>query len=187
MIAHRRTQLLILLLIASAIAAASSWQVLNSHRQYADASQKDRAICLTELAAIGGKATAAEQSTVPDDLAINRRLRGAAIAAHLSDQLASIEPGAAARLPNSDLSQTPIYLRLNAVSLKQLVGFLCELSATDNTLRTSDIELSPPLAAPSSRAEPAEVWTADITLSYLTVEPPTNNSGQPVPADNGQR
>lgn len=187
MITSRLTQLLILLLIASAIAAAASWSVLDSHRRYADESRKNCAICLTELAAIGARTTTTDNAPAPDDLAINRRLRGAAVAAHLSNQLVSIEPGAAAHLPDSDFTQTPIYLRLNAVSLQQLVGFLYELSVTDNSLRTGDIELSPPLAAPPAGTSPAEVWTADVTLDYLAYQQQTNNSGQAVPADNGQR
>jgi hypothetical protein len=166
---RQRTQLLALLLIPSAIAAASGWSSLNTNRANALDRQKDLAICNTELATINVKAaTSAGQNTATtDDLAINRRLRGAAIAAHLSDQLSSVDPGAAVRLPDSDYLQTPIYLRLNAVTLRELVSFLYELSSTDNALRTSDIELSPPLASPPAGAEAGDRWTADITLSYL--------------------
>jgi len=166
---RQRTQLLALLLIPSAIAAASGWSSLNTNRANALDRQKDLAICNTELAAINVKAatTAGQNTATTEDLAINRRLRGAAIAAHLSDQLASVDPGAAVRLADSDYLQTPIYLRLNAVTLQELVSFLYELSSTDNALRTSDIELSLPLASAPAGAEAGDRWTADITLSYL--------------------
>jgi hypothetical protein len=166
----RRTQLLIILLLASAVVAVMAWSGLATRRGDAAASQEDLSACILELESINPKAAgAADASAAADDLAINRRLRGAAIAAHLSDQLASIEPGAPVQLRDSDTTQTPIYVRLNAVSLPQLVSFLRVLSSTDNGLRTSDIELSPGLATSPNRNDGGESWTADVTLSYLTV------------------
>ena len=167
--ANRRTQLLILLLIAAAIAAGSGWSILQTSRANAAASLRDLGICKTELVAIDVKSPAAAAGSSPtsDDKAINRQLRAAAIAAHLSDQLASIDPGTAARIRDSDYTQTPIYVRLNAVALRQLIGFLYELSITDQSLRTSDIELSPPLVNPPNRTDSSDLWTADVTLSYL--------------------
>jgi hypothetical protein len=169
MTSTRHTHSLVLLLIASAIASAGAWSMLDTRRSSAIASQKDRAICLSELSAIGNNSSAADPQAA-DSLTLSRRLRGAAVAAHLGDQLASIDPGSPARVRDSDYMQTPIYLRLNAVSLRQLVAFLYELSITDNSLRTTDIELTPPLTTPVNRPDPGDLWLADITLSCLTYQ-----------------
>ena len=50
------------------------------------------------------------------------------------------------------------------------MGFLYELSITDNSLRTSDIELSEPLTPQANGTDRSDLWTADITLSSLTYQ-----------------
>jgi hypothetical protein len=102
-------------------------------------------------------------------------LRGAATIAGVADQLVSIEPGQPTPLRDSDFSETPVYLRLRALTLRQLVTFLHQLSTGNAGVRAKAIELSPPpdsSAAPTSAAGGAdEQWTGDVTLAYLTYTP----------------
>ena len=167
--ANRRSQLLLLLLIVSMIACGAAWGFLKSQRSNAVSSGYDLRVCETELAGMSASSTAgqARASATGDDIAINQQLRAAAISARLSDQLVSIEPGTSSRIGETDYTRTPIYVRLNAVSLVQLVGFLYQLAIDNHALTTSDIELSPPTAAPLDSSTSSEIWTADLTLSYL--------------------
>ena len=165
-----KTQCLILLLIVSMFGAASAWSYMGANRERALKSQKDKVTCAAEMAVMNVAGSTSADSAAGDSTAINRRLRSAATSARLADQLVSIDPGSAVRVHDSDYVQTPIYLRLNAVSLQQLVGFLYALSIADNTLTTSDIELSLPLAIPVNRTDAVDLWTADITLSCVSYQ-----------------
>ena len=171
MTARRRTLLLILLLIATAVACPMTWSMMDTRREAAALSQDDLATCQREWAEMNLKSGADPNSTTEADPPINRELRSAAIAAQVPEQLASIDPGTAARVADSDYLQTPVFVRLNAVTLRQLVEFLHELSATDSSLRSTEIELSPALTAAPNRSTPGEAWTADLTISHLAYAP----------------
>jgi hypothetical protein len=168
----QRTKLLLVLLVVAGIAAIWAWSSMSSARDRAVAAQRDLSLCRQEIADLDrwqGAPTSA--SLTPDDPELNRRLRGAATVAQMTDQLVSIEPGPAIRIRESDFTQTPIYLRLNAVTLGQLVTFLHQLSTSDASLHTSAIEMSIPQTAPGNVDDSSEAWTADVTLAYLTYAP----------------
>jgi hypothetical protein len=104
---------------------------------------------------------------------LNQRLRAAALDAGLSDQLLGIEPGQPQQLRDHDLKDTPIFLQLNGVTLPQLVAFLRRLTEDDPHIVPRNISLTaPPGSAPTTR-NAAELWTADVTLAYLTYSPRT--------------
>ena len=72
-----------------------------------------------------GRTTAAPVNSADPEL--NRRLSAAAVAAGISGELASIEPGQPTRVRQTDYTETPVYLRLSAVTLRQLLTFLTDL------------------------------------------------------------
>src|SRR6185312_1535169 len=75
---------------------------------------------------------------------LNQRLRAAALDAGLSDQLLSIEPGQPQQLRDHDLKDTPIFLQLNGVALRQLVAFLRRLTEDDPHIVPRNISLTAP-------------------------------------------
>jgi hypothetical protein len=106
---------------------------------------------------------------------LNLRLHAAAAAAEIPDP-ASIEPGTPTRVPDSDYEDLPVFVRLDALTLKQLVTFLHDLARNDASCRAKMIELSAPEG--SSAAVPAtqnsnspETWSADVTLAYRIYSP----------------
>jgi hypothetical protein len=136
-------------------------------------SAADLATCrqqLADLAKWRGRSNAA--STRPDDPALNRSLRSAATIAGVGDELLSIEPGQPSPLRDSDFSETPVYLRMRGLTLRQLVTFLHQLSESNTNVRAKSIELSPPEGQPTpTPAGDAEQWTGDVTLAYLAYTP----------------
>jgi hypothetical protein len=167
------TTLLALLVICGGILAG--FALLRMENAQADAlrTEHDLAVCRADLSDLArwraGRTTGAPLSS--SDPELNRRLSAAAVAAGIPGELASIEPGQPGRVRETDYTQTPVYLRLNAVTLRQLITFLRELTARDAAVRTRGIELAPPAAPPSGGAAQDELWTTDVTLSYLTYAP----------------
>lgn len=102
---------------------------------------------------------------------LNQRLRAAALDAGLSDQLLSIEPGQPQQLRDRDLKDTPIFLQLNGVTLPQLVAFLRRLTEDDRHIVPRNVSLTVPTNAAATTRDAAELWTADLTLGYLTYSP----------------
>jgi hypothetical protein len=173
--------LLALLAICGAILAGFALLRMQNAQEEALRSEQDLAVCRADLIDLArwrsGRTTAAPLSAADPEL--NRRLSAAALAAGIAGELASIEPGQPNRVRETDYTQTPVYVRLGAVTLRQLMTFLRELSARDAAVRTKGIELSPP-TAPASASSTAlvsgaasldELWTTDLTLSYLTYAP----------------
>jgi len=176
------TRLLSVLLIAAVALLLLAWSRLDKVRAQAVASQRDLAVCTADLADIPST-TMTEDAlppTNPEDPELNRRLRDAAVAAGVPDELVSIEPGPPHRVGITDYNETIIALRLNVVTLRQLTVFLYSLSAKDPNMRSKLISLSlpgganqfgpVPSTAPATTG-PSETWTADISLAYLSLAP----------------
>ena len=168
------TTLLALLLLAAAVLAVFSLLRMESAREDANASERDLAVCQEDLADLA-KWRAVRTTGAPTnstDPELNRRLSAAAVAAGIPGELASIEPGQPNRVRETDYTETPVYLRLNAVTLRQLLTFLNELSASDAAVRAKTIELAPPaVVGPANPQTPGEFWTTDVALAYLTYAP----------------
>lgn len=169
----RLTALLAALLLVSMVAAGWSFARLQSARDGAVAAGRDLVECRADLADLAKwravRSTAAPLSA--QDPELNRRLSAAAVAAGVSGELASIEPGQPARVKDSDYTDTPVFLRFGAVTLKELAGFLTDLSAGDAAVRARSIELSVPAADVTTGGRAGERWTCDVALGYLTYAP----------------
>lgn len=170
MASPKRTILLVLLLISAAASTVAAWSRLDSYRSRAAVRREDLSDCRMKFATIDSKSTMTG-GTAADEVSIDRRLARAATSVSLDQQLASTDFGNAVRISDSNFTQTPVYVRLNAVSMKQMVGFLLELSAKDNAVRTTDIDLTPPLVAAPGRDNGTDLWTADVTLDYVLFSP----------------
>jgi len=172
------TLLLSLLIVAAVGGVPVAYFWLQSAAKAATAARLDLVSCqhdLTEMADptnVDG-AVAAD----PADPEFNRRLRSAATVAGIPDEVVSIEPGVPRRIGETDFDQTLVSLRLNTVTLRQLITFLHQLSTRDPAVRAKILELSPP-AEPAGSATAAveglsadENWSADVTLAYLSFVP----------------
>lgn len=179
--AARRTALLSLLAIAGVATACVAYSRLENQRQNAVAAQHEMTACLADLKDLSIWQTGGAQPAAPadaNDPELNRRLHTAASVAQIPDQLVSIDPGQPRRVRDTDYTETFVGLRLNRVTMRQLVSFLHYLSAHDASVRARSIELAPPGAAESAGAPlqaaskgPAEYWTADVMLAYLSYAP----------------
>jgi len=178
------TKLLILLVLAAGAASALAYSHLQTARDHALLREHDLAICTADLSSI---ASASGQGIVVrpgvDDPELNRRLRSAATIAGVGNELVSIDPGPARQVRDTDYDETVVYLRLDNVTLRQLVTFLHQLSSRDKALRTKSLQLAPPaptgiarapLPATTLKQESGELWTADVTLAYLSYSPHGN-------------
>ena len=169
------THLLLLLTLTAALAVAVAAVRLQSSADHARAAERDLRLCqadLADLAAWHVAVAAPAGGGGADDAAINRQVRQAA--AGLADQLVGVEPGPPVRARDSDAVRTPVYLRLDGVTLAQTVTFLHALSAAPgSSLRTTGIELSAPTGPAAATARPGggEVWTADLTVSQTSLAP----------------
>jgi hypothetical protein len=166
------TTLLVLVLLCAAVFLIFAMLRLAGARDDAAGSTGDLVICRADLADLARwrarRTTAAPLSAADPEL--NRRLSAASVAAGIPGELASIEPGQPNRVHDSDYTETPVYVRLEAVTLRQLVNFLSALTASDAAVRPKSIELATP-AAPPANASVGELWTTDLTLAYLTYAP----------------
>jgi len=178
------TKLLILLLIAAGAATGFAYSRLQTARDHADMRQNDLAVCLkdlSEIASNSGQGIVVRAGV--DDPELNRRLRSAATIAGVPNELVSIDPGPARQVRDTDYDETVVYLRLDNVTLRQLVTFLHQLSSRDKALRTKSLQLAPPaptgiarpqVATTGAKPESGEPWTADVTLAYLSYSPHGN-------------
>ena len=160
-----RTSLLIALLVAAGITAAIAASHLQSARQRAQSASQDLAVCREYLADLRAARVQPSDNTArsADNGSINQLLRDAAQQASASSALTSIEPGQPARIEGTDYDETPIFLRLEASPMKQLVTFLHTASARDPRARCRSIELS--------TTDGPDAWSADVTLGYLNYSP----------------
>jgi hypothetical protein len=164
---ERITILLGVILIAATVGAGYGIVGLLNSREAASAAQSDLKACQADLADLAmwraGRTTGAP--TTAQDPELNRRLSAAALAAGIPNELASIEPATPVRVNNTDYTRTRVFVRLNAVTLRELSAFLKDLAASDAAVKTESIELQAP-EQPAQR--PGELWTSDLTLGYLT-------------------
>jgi hypothetical protein len=171
----RTTQLLIVLVALALVCAMIGGIRLNDARRSAISRADDlQAVrdALADIARHGGGPLKSPSAISSNDPELNRRLRAAAVAAGVADQLTSVEPGQPARLRDGDFVETPVFLRLDGATLRGTVGMLSRLCADDPSITVKSIELSPPQTAPAPvTAAPAETWTADLTVAYLVYSP----------------
>ncbi len=168
---NRATLILVLLVLASAIAAALAFARMQHNRSLADKQNEDLAYSLRLLSDLeSNKSPARLIATRLDGSDLNRRIREAATAAGISDRLSGIEPNRPVRLRESDYNELMVFLRFENVSLRQLSTFMQRLSSIDPACRIKTIELeSPPDASDTTN------WTSDLTLAYLTYAPREQN------------
>ncbi|NQU23851.1 MAG: hypothetical protein HQ567_21425 [Candidatus Nealsonbacteria bacterium] len=83
--------------------------------------------------------------------------------------LIRIDPQPGHRVGETDYLSEPTLLQMRSVSLRQLVGFLKEVTAGQAALQVESICLSAPRSVASS--EKAETWTAEVTLTQLVFSP----------------
>jgi hypothetical protein len=167
-VTRRRTRLLVVLLAASACAAVAAHARLRAARAGAVHARESLGIATRQLDELHRWRTGAEatKAVEPDTSQLTRVLREAATRAGATDKLASIEPGPPARTAGGDYAQTPVFLRLERLSLKQLTLSLHHLAQLDPASRAQGIELSA-----SGTEGQTELWNADVTISYLTFAP----------------
>ena len=169
-VAARRTRLLALLVGAALVTAAPAISGLPRLRRQAAAEAQDWAACQRYLADLGQRPLALSangSAGVPD---LNRRICDAATSAGVQQNLSSVEPGVPRPIPNSGQSELPVYLRFEAMTLRELCAFLSKLGSDDPLSHVKNVELEPvPADAPVTTrptADAAERWTADVTVAY---------------------
>jgi hypothetical protein len=168
---NRATFILVLILLASLLAAALAFAQMNHHRSAAQKQQSDLHESLRLLSDLeSNKSPARFISTRLDGSDLNRRIRDAATAAGISQNLSSVEPNRPVRVRDSDYNELMVFLRFENVSVRQLSTFMHRLSTVDPACRIKSIELDSP-------ADPADTtnWTSDLTLAYLTYSPRDKN------------
>jgi hypothetical protein len=168
---NRATFILLLLVIASVIAAGVAFAQMQHNRAAAGKQRDDLHHSLTLLADLKGNQSPARLiATRLDGSDMNRRIRDAATAAGISQNLSGIEPNRPVRVRESDYNELMVFLRFESVSVRQLATFMNRLGAVDPACRIKSIELESP-------ADPADVthWTSDLTLAYLTYSPRDKN------------
>jgi hypothetical protein len=159
----RRTYLLAALFVIALMCAAIAFARLRTIASDAIAANYDLRQCEEDLSAISRSGAALHvSSTAPSQPQLERILNDAAQFA--GTRLSSIEPGQSDRAPNSDYVGTPIFLRLDVLTLRQLVVFLDKLVERDAACRPKLIELSIPQAADSA----PDAWAADVTIAYTS-------------------
>jgi hypothetical protein len=160
---------LALLTIVAAIWTAMGFARLTSARDHAAAARSDLEICrgyLTELAQAGSSPRAVSSS---DPAELNRRIHSAAQASGVAEKLTNVEPYAAARVESSDYQEMQVALRLESLTMRDLITFLHQLTSSDAASRVKVIELESP--GQSEPGQSAEAWTADVTMAYLIYSP----------------
>ena len=170
------TKILSLATLVMLIITLWSWSRFSDHKTGAQGAAKDMKMIRQQLtgivAARGGSGQSAVATIEPNE--ILRRLNNAAVNAGVKDHLVLSDPGNPSRLGNSDLSEYPFSLRFVNINLQQLTGFFQQVTANDASSRARSIELSSPEQAliidTSNNPVPkgtGEVWTADVSISYL--------------------
>ena len=168
---NRATFILLLLVIGMAIAAGIAFAQMQRNGAAADRQRNDLRHSLILLADLeNNKSPARLIATRLDGSDMNRRIRDAATAAGISQNLSGIEPNRPMRVRETDYNELMVFLRFESVSVRQLATFMHRLGSADPACRIKSIELD-------SAADPADVthWTSDLTLAYLTYSPRDKN------------
>src|SRR5205085_10964003 len=137
----------------------------------AEKQQSDLQLSLRLLSDLeSNKSPARLIATRLDGSDMNRRIRDAATAAGISQNLSGIEPNRPVRVRETDYNELMVFLRFENVSVRQLATFMNRLGSVDPACRIKSIELDTP-------PDPADTihWTSDLTLAYLTYSPRHKN------------
>ena len=162
----RRTNLLAALLLVASCCAAVAFARLQAERASAIAAKQQLTQCRGDLEAIASaRGPGSIAPVAPNQPQLEGILNEAAQAA--GTRLTSIESGQPDRAPGGDFVETPIFLRLDALSLQQLVTFLSKLTDRDAACGAKLIELSTPQGAEST----PDAWAADVTIGYRSAAP----------------
>src|SRR6267378_3155880 len=109
---NRTTSILMLLVLASAIAATITFARMQQHRTAAEKQESDLAQSLRLLSDLeSNKSPARLIATRLDGSDMNRRIRDAANAAGISQNLSGIEPNRPVRVRDSDYNELMVFLR----------------------------------------------------------------------------
>ena len=177
---NSRTPILAVIAVLSAIAALAAYGRLEKLRGNAFAGERDLGIVHRDLMAITQANGGTQIALVSvDSNELTRRLNSAAVIAGVRDQLVDIDPGAPARVENSEYNELPVILRFEKITLQQLTVFFHQLAVNDPGSRAKTIELAPPEASGSlaqrtitpTGGTGQELWTADVTVAYLMYAP----------------
>jgi hypothetical protein len=177
---RRRTHLLILLVLLSGAAAAIAVARLSDSRGAALAARGDLDLARRQLDDLhrwrsgggdaGGDARLATTLGATDASQLNRLLREAAAHAGAAERIVSIEPGPPSRLAG-DYVQLPVFLRLEAISMRELTMFLHQLATIDPSTRAQSIDLSAAGNATTGGGAGPELWDADVTIACVNYQP----------------
>jgi hypothetical protein len=142
-------------------AARASWDAQTCHQL------ADRIIRLRTGPSVARNKEEAEQAT-------SQRIESVANACNIAgDALAAIDPGTPVRVADSAYLEKPTTVQLRAVSLPQLIDFLCQLSGSENGLRIKALRLTAP-----HQAEDNNHWNVELTLAQLIYSPPPREPGK---------
>jgi hypothetical protein len=165
----RQTRLFALLVALALVATAIGHSRLSESRSAAAVAGDNPRDCrqrLAELRRWRSGAGADEQSVVTMDTSeLSRLLRTAAADAGAGQKLVSVEPGRQGSAEGGGVAQLPVFLRLEAISLRELTTFLHRLATIDASSRAQSIELSAAPGAGDAQGA-VELWNADVTISY---------------------
>jgi hypothetical protein len=173
-----RTKLLLALLVAASLAAGLGYSWQDKQRSAAALAAQDLAVCRANIVDLvrwnSGSASGPAPAASSPDLTV--RLHIAATEAGMPDQIASIDHGQQRQLQDTDYAETLVLLRLNAVTIRQLVTFLHQLSEHDASVRAKSVGLGLPTGQGADSA--GDTWAADVTLACLTYAPRTRANAQ---------
>jgi outer membrane murein-binding lipoprotein Lpp len=157
----RRTLLLLTLLVAALGACLLAYGRASSRRDQASRAAQDLADTRVLVSRIAAARQAGDEGG-DRFLDIPTRIKHAANAAAISDEaVATITPGDPQRLGTSDYSEVSVPLGVEGVHARQLITFLHVASRPELGLNVKKVRM----------ARAAEVWNADVTLSYLVFTP----------------
>lgn len=166
---NRKTWLLLILssvlLLGGLIFA---YQYMSSARADAASAREDLDTCYRLAGQIEAQSNRPALATDRDDVSLdaNRLIDKAAKAAGIVS-LASIDPDTASqRLGESDYKEKPTSVRIENVSLQQLVAMLHGISNADKGLLPKSIRLAAPREDIAGNG-----WTAELSLTYLIYSP----------------
>jgi len=166
---NRKTLLIALLIVSLALAAAWSRQHMLHRRHAADLARDTLADCRRIAASIASirdrPAVAADGEAMGGE--IQAAIENVAADAGISkDKLIRISPMPAQRLADSAYMEKPTHVRLDDVTLEQMVTLLHRLAAKQQGLVAKSIQLRSPQAD-----DTGDLWVAEIELTYLIYEP----------------
>lgn len=166
-----RRLILELVLLAVGLSAGAAWSAvrLASARQAAHAAAKDLQTCrelagqIVRLRDRPAVADVREMQAAETATLIERAAAAAKIPA--AQSLVSITPETPRRIGESAYKEAPTQVLLRGIGLRQVVAFLCAISAEGSGLRPRSLRLS------ASREDSAGQWAAEVTVSYLIYAP----------------